>query len=50
LNAWIWSTGWLFEKGFRDYAGSGVIFMIGGTAAFWGASVCGDRIGIEEYR
>lgn len=48
--AWIWGGGWLADKGFRDYEGSGVVFIIGGCAALWGAIFSGPRFGYENYR
>ena len=42
---WAWGGGWLSLIGFHDYAGSGVVHLIGGTAAFWGTLLCGPRIG-----
>jgi len=36
VSHWVWdssSPGWLFERGFHDYAGSGVVHMTGGVAA-----------------
>lgn len=46
---WAWSdTGWLSELGMADYAGSGVVHMIGGMVALAGAVVVGPRIGFKE--
>ncbi|XP_072032959.1 putative ammonium transporter 1 [Amphiura filiformis] len=47
---WAWdSSGWLYAGpngvAFQDFAGSGVVHMVGGTAAFIGAAVLGPRIG-----
>lgn len=52
---WIWATdGWasafkpadrLFGSGAIDFAGSGVVHMVGGIAGFWGAFIEGPRIG-----
>eukprot|EP00246_Nothoceros_aenigmaticus_P011404 TRINITY_DN308_c0_g1_i1.p1 TRINITY_DN308_c0_g1~~TRINITY_DN308_c0_g1_i1.p1 ORF type:complete len:563 (+),score=55.82 TRINITY_DN308_c0_g1_i1:167-1690(+) len=52
---WIWSlNGWaspfkksglLFGSGAIDFAGSGVVHMVGGIAGFWGAFIEGPRIG-----
>ena len=50
MSAWCWNNGWLFEKGFRDYEGSGVVFMVGGCAAFWGGIYSGPRHGYERFR
>ena len=46
---WAWSDfGWLAGMGFADYAGSGVVHMIGGFLALAGAMVVGPRRGWEE--
>ncbi|KAF9599145.1 hypothetical protein IFM89_035424 [Coptis chinensis] len=51
---WVWSsTGWLspsssqllFGSGAIDFAGSGVVHLVGGIAGFWGALIEGPRVG-----
>lgn len=42
---WVWGGGWLSDLGFLDWAGSGVIHMVGGIIAFMGAALLGPRIG-----
>lgn len=42
---WIWGGGWLAQLGFHDFAGSTAVHMVGGVAAFIGASILGPRIG-----
>ena len=42
---WVWGGGWLSQIGFFDWAGSGVIHMVGGAMAFIGAVFLGPRIG-----
>lgn len=42
---WVWGGGWLSQIGFHDYAGSSVIHLVGGAAAFFGAKAIGPRIG-----
>lgn len=42
---WIWGGGWLAQMGFHDFAGSCAVHMVGGVAAFIGASILGPRIG-----
>jgi Amt family ammonium transporter len=51
--AWTWGGGWLSQigdsmklgHGYVDFAGSGVVHMVGGVAALAGAIVLGPRIG-----
>ena len=43
ILAWTWGQGWLAQKGFQDFAGTGVIHLIGGTVGVWGAIVLGKR-------
>ncbi|WP_347491280.1 ammonium transporter [Desulfoscipio sp. XC116] len=43
---WVWSSdGWLFQKGFIDFAGSSVVHGVGGWSALIGAWLLGARIG-----
>ncbi|KAJ7964173.1 Ammonium transporter [Quillaja saponaria] len=51
---WVWSSdGWLspssselfFGSGAIDFAGSGVVHLIGGIAGFWGSFLEGPRVG-----
>mmetsp|Transcript_25762 Transcript_25762/g.56124 ORF Transcript_25762/g.56124 Transcript_25762/m.56124 type:complete len:537 (+) Transcript_25762:75-1685(+) len=54
---WVWSQyGWLgyaraaplthlFRAGFIDFAGSGVVHMVGGLSGFWGCVLVGPRMG-----
>ena len=43
ILAWTWGRGWLFDKGFHDFAGSGVVHLVAGTTALWGAIFVGER-------
>ncbi|KAL9233408.1 hypothetical protein vseg_008416 [Gypsophila vaccaria] len=56
VSHWFWSIdGWasplrpvdqlLFGSGAIDFAGSGVVHMVGGVAGLWGAFIEGPRIG-----
>jgi Amt family ammonium transporter len=48
---WVWGGGWLSSitimgvTGVRDFAGSGVVHMVGGLAALIGAAMVGPRLG-----
>ncbi|HEY2979617.1 MAG TPA: ammonium transporter [Anaerolineales bacterium] len=53
VGGWVWGGGWLqnlgriagFGNGAVDFAGSGVVHMIGGCVGLAGATVLGPRIG-----
>ena len=46
VTHWVWSgQGWLGDQGFIDFAGSGVVHMVGGFAALAGVQIVGPRIG-----
>ncbi len=53
IGNWVWGGGWLqnlgrslgFGNGAVDFAGSGVVHMVGGAIALAGAIVIGPRIG-----
>uniref|UniRef100_A0A2N9HP34 Ammonium transporter AmtB-like domain-containing protein n=1 Tax=Fagus sylvatica TaxID=28930 RepID=A0A2N9HP34_FAGSY len=55
VSHWFWSSdGWaspnrtdnlLFGSGVIDFAGSGVVHMVGGIAGLWGAFIEGPRVG-----
>jgi Amt family ammonium transporter len=42
---WVWGGGWISQWGFHDFAGSGVVHMVGGMVALVGAWMVGPRIG-----
>jgi ammonium transporter, Amt family len=53
IGCWVWGGGWLADLGTRfglghgvvDFAGSGVVHMVGGAVALAGGMVIGPRIG-----
>lgn len=45
VTHWVWGGGWLAGLGFFDFAGSGVVHMLGGVAALAGVLIVGPRIG-----
>ena len=53
---WSWGGGWLSDvegsggKGFHDFAGTGIVHMVGGVAGFIGAIVIGPRHGKEKNK
>ena len=53
---WCWGGGWLSDvegsggKGFHDFAGTGIVHMVGGVAGFIGAIVIGPRHGKEKHK
>lgn len=47
--AWTWGQGWLNDIGFHDYAGSGVIHLVGGIPGLIGTIILGPRLGIYGF-
>jgi ammonium transporter, Amt family len=45
VGAWTWGGGWLDALGFADFAGSTIVHLTGGAAAFVGAAILGPRLG-----
>lgn len=45
VSHWQWGGGWLSELGFYDFAGSTLVHLTGGVAAFVGAAMLGPRLG-----
>jgi len=44
-GSWSWGGGWLSERGFFDFAGSGIVHLAGAAAALAGVLLLGPRIG-----
>ena len=43
---WVWNgSGWLYQMGYVDFAGSSAIHMVGGITSLIGAKMLGARIG-----
>ena len=46
VSHWAWDErGWLYELGYADFAGSGVVHVLGGTCALVGCFWLGPRLG-----
>jgi Amt family ammonium transporter len=45
VGHWVWGGGWLADLGFVDFAGSGVVHMVGGIAGLLGTMMLGPRKG-----
>lgn len=45
VGAWTWGEGWLYQMGFKDFAGSTIVHSVGGWAALMGAILLGARRG-----
>ena len=49
VTHWVWaSDGWLFARGFRDFAGGAVVHVNAGVAALVAALVIGNRSGFPS--
>ena len=55
IAGWVWGGGWLGDTnpnneglGFHDFAGTGMVHLVGGTAGLIGAAVVGPRFGKEK--
>lgn len=48
---WFWHPeGWLAIEGIHDFAGSGVVHMVGGTAGLFACLIAGRRHGKDEEK
>ena len=45
VGAWTWGEGWLYQLGFKDFAGSTIVHSTGGWAALAGTVIIGPRLG-----
>lgn len=46
VACWVWNPeGWLFLKGYHDFAGSSVVHLVGGISGLVGSIIVGPRIG-----
>jgi Amt family ammonium transporter len=51
VTSWVWNLGgWLAIRSYHDFAGTGCIHFLGGTAAMWGALIVGPRYQKQKNR
>lgn len=49
-SGWAWGGGWLYDLGYRDFSGSGIVHLLGGTCGLVGTIILGPRIGFYGYK
>ena len=47
-SSWVWGGGWLSLFNFHDYAGSGVVHLMGGVAGLIQTLMLGPRLGFSK--
>ena len=45
IVSWIGGHGWLYDRGFIDFAGASTVHYVGGLSGFIGAKIIGPRFG-----
>ena len=45
VSHWAWGGGWLSQLGYLDFAGSGVVHLVGGVCALVACILVGARQG-----
>ncbi len=45
VGSWQWGGGWLYDRGFHDFAGSTLVHSVGGWGALAGVILLGPRLG-----
>ena len=43
--SWLWGEGWLYRLGLIDFAGTGMVHLLGGVAGLCGTLILGPRVG-----
>jgi ammonia channel protein AmtB len=46
--SWVWGGGFLSLFGFKDYAGSGVVHLVGGVSGLVHTLALGPRLGFSK--
>ena len=49
--AWSWGGGWLEAIGYKDFAGAGLVHLLGGVSGLVGTIILGPRLHVySEYQ